>query len=595
MKGKLLCAVTALACAAGMLTAVPASAKTADLDFENVSVLSDIKGSGKFFTSGSNVTEDTAILETETMGTYTNKYLSVKYNNGANNILVSDSILDNDITVVSARLKFYSGSQAGLIIRTSSNQYLAVNNGGSTALRLLNNSSYTITGYDGKWVDVRYVITKTSSTTADIVGYMMLTGQPDTMITCSLNNFAINSGTHLRFQADGGEKGSIDNLVVKSYSSAEAVTLVKEDFEQFAEGAQNGNASRLSGNSLLRPTANNAVSVAASGNNKYLALANNAATLYDFKVPTKTKSVLSFDMKASSAAVGNKTFVRPTGGGEYNLVRFDSNGQAVVMDYAINGLASRLTSEFVHFDFVIDAKGTATTINGYVDGQLINSRGFDVVFGDFRAQAAADSEVDLDNITISTPGAASMTAAAGAATKNSATITIDSSNIIDPDTITASIGGEAQTITKTMSNSGKTYTLTLSGLEPGTAYSVDVAASDYFGQAMAARTVEFTTEALTQSTAVVTDKASVQKSDTDKATGVAVEVTPNDYAVCGIQWTFGNNTPFNTSFGDTVVSGSGPVTAALYIDGLFIDDIANYPISVEALNTAPASSVATME
>ena len=595
MKGKLLCAVTALACAAGMLTAVPASAKTADLDFENVSDLSDIKGSGKFFTSASNVTEDTAILETETMGTYTNKYLSVKYNNGANNVLVSDSILDNDITVVSARLKFYSGSQAGLIIRTSSNQYLAVNNGGSTALRLLNNSSYTITGYEGKWVDVRYVITKTSSTTADIVGYMMLTGQPDTMITCSLNNFAISGSTHLRFQADGGVKGSIDNLVVKSYSAAEAVNLVKEDFEQFAEGAQNGNASQLSGNSLLRPTANNAVSVAASGNNKYLSLANNAATLYDFKVPTKTKSVLSFDMKASSAAVGNKTFVHRSGN-VFDLVYFDSNGQAVVMGYAINGLASRLTSEFVHFDFVIDANGTATTINGYVDGQWITSHDWsNLVFDNFRAQAAAGSEVDLDNITISTPGAASMTAAAGAATKNSATITIDSSNIIDPGTITASIGGEAQTITKTMSNSGKTYTLTLSGLEPGKDYSVDVAASDYFGQAMAAQTVEFTTEALTQSTAVVTDKASVQKSDTDKATGVAVEVTPNDYAVYGIAWTFGNNTPFNTSFGDTVVSGSGPVTAALYIDGLFIDDIANYPISVEALNTAPASSVATME
>lgn len=565
MKRKFLCAVVAMSCITGMLTAVPASAATTNLDFENVSALTDIKGSDKFFTTSSNVIDTTAEFETETIGTYTNKYLSVKYQ-ANNSTFVSQPILDNDVTVVSARLKFYSGSQAGLIIRTGSNQYLAVNNSGGTSLRLLNNASYALTGYENKWVDVRYVIEKTSATTANITGYMMLTGQPDTMLTCSLNNFAINANTHLRFQTDGGSKSSIDNLVVKSYSASEAVELVKEDFEQFAEGIQATKNSALSGNSLMQTNAANSVTVTVENDNNYMKLTDSSAVLHNFKVPTKTKSVLSFDMKTSTAD-GNKVFLRPTAGGEYKLVSYDANGQAVVMDYAINGLASTLMSEFVHFDFVIDTNGTATTVNGYVNGQWITEKSWtNLIFGDLRAQAAAGSEICLDNITVSIPGTASMTAEAGDVATNEAVVTITSNNVIDPATITASIDGTAQEITKSMSNDGKTYALTLTKLNADTEYNVVVSASDYFGQEMAAQTVTLKTaeEPETIPTVTVAELGRF----TDEGSNPAISYTGtfelNSVPVAGVKWTVADKSA-SLELGEAM-SGEGTVVVGLIVE-----------------------------
>lgn len=424
MKRKILGAVTALLCTVGLLGAVGASAMTAELDFEDVSSIADIKGSGKFFSTDTSANANSTSVDTETMGTYANKYFTIKGNGTSKNVMVSQPILDNDVTVVTARLKFMSGAQGGLVLRSGKEQYLAVNNGGGTNLRLLNKDSCYLTGYENTWVDVRYVITKNSDKSkADIQGYMMKTGQPDTMITDSLNDFDIDESTHLRFQVeakDADKKASIDNLVVKSYNAAEATTLVNEDFEQFAAGVQSGNLFRLSPNSALRTVDDSSlerISIVDDKGNKYLSIKGDSAKtplLYDFVIRNSqyNTSVISFDMKVPTAASGDKVYLRPKNGGEYPLVEFTGENTVRVMSYDINGLAAKLKNGFVHFEFVlkqdtnINGTGINTSLTAYADGEKTEERNWtsSVIFTDLRVLAAANSEIGLDNLTLSIPG-----------------------------------------------------------------------------------------------------------------------------------------------------------------------------------------------
>ncbi len=135
---------------------------------------------------------------------------------------------------------------------------------------------------------------------------------------------------------------------------------------------------------------------------------------------------------------------------------------------------------------------------------------------------------------------------------------------------------------------------TLDGIEIGTAFVKNINVDYNFGYP----TLTWEEVPLVDAAVEVTNVHSAKVSDDDMATGIAISVTPNSYTVNGIAWEITNESDakadFNTAFG-TALSGEGNVSAALYIEGLYIENFAASNVAVSAITDTVVDSLVTME
>lgn len=96
---------------------------------------------------------------------------------------------------------------------------------------------------------------------------------------------------------------------------------------------------------------------------------------------------------------------------------------------------------------------------------------------------------------------------------------------------------------------------------------------------------------LTDPTAEVTDVVTSNKGDGDVASAVKASVTPNDYSVTGLTWTF-TDTEMGTGTYETTkinISGQGAVDYVLYINGYLVQS--EDSVSVAVSSKAPVSAI----
>lgn len=135
---------------------------------------------------------------------------------------------------------------------------------------------------------------------------------------------------------------------------------------------------------------------------------------------------------------------------------------------------------------------------------------------------------------------------------------------------------------------------TLDGIEIGSAFKKNINEEYNFGYP----TLVWEDVPLVASAAEVTGVSSIKASDEDMATGIAISVIPNNYAVNGIAWAITNENAekaeFNTAFA-TTLSGEGAINAALYIEGLYIENFAKENVAISAITGAVDAPIVTME
>ena len=96
---------------------------------------------------------------------------------------------------------------------------------------------------------------------------------------------------------------------------------------------------------------------------------------------------------------------------------------------------------------------------------------------------------------------------------------------------------------------------------------------------------------LTDPTAEVTGVVTSNKGDGDVASAVKASVTPNDYSVTGLTWTF-TDTEMGTGTYETTkinISGQGAVDYVLYINGYLVQS--EDSVSVAVSSKAPVSAI----
>lgn len=462
-------------------------------NFEKVNAISEIFGSGKLITTATKGT-DKLQIETETNGTYTNKYLSVS---GANQQIVTGITLKEGKNVISMRVKFSAGCNELIALRGGGSSNTYVLSGMGSTIRLLHDSSKTVALNTGSWYNVCMVIDTTNKTIEEFLakeGSAELTTHSKTYSS----DQNVSAGSDVRIDMQGTDKICIDDIKVSTVNDKRYI--VSESFDQFSAGDQGVAANKaISARTGIMSTVANTVATETANENTYLKLKGGAGILYGLNL-FSGKQIWEMDIKLAPETHAARLFLHKSGGATANLMYYTKNTNAVkVFSNTYTGsLVNELKAGFVKFTFVID-KGSSETIKVYANGEHLGALDSSTVYDnirfelntnitDFGTGGAADSQMYIDNLNCYRPGEGTFSAVVpnvtnGVDVREETKITVTSNNMIDPAAFAAMSLSEGGDVTAVMKNGGYEYDLLLSGMKPETEYNFTGGViSDIYGQ-----------------------------------------------------------------------------------------------------------------
>ena len=494
------------------------AATTINEDFENTTV-AEILGSGKLFEPNTTISAENLSIEAEDMGSYVNNYLRLKPGSEQRILLTNSGVLNDDVTIISAKMKFEGGNTTGFIIRNGSNYvYLAVNNGGGDQLRLFNNYNTRLTiNNHSKWYDLYYVIDFTKN---QIYGKITQSDDSSVYVESTVNieenssmQASIKPDSHFRLMSTADAATPSNGMCIDEFMVSDKYEpdyFVNENFDRHKEGKISDILFAPISGLRVQQRDIDYVSVEKLEEGKCIKVegtANIAEPLvYTSTVPSG-RSVLSFDLKGSDDSYEFRAFVQTNSSNRLNIMQYSrasvvsTNADFVsVLGQTDAKLGEKIKNEFVHFTFVIDKGEGITTVTGYANGKYFGTKTLGVEYTSIRfdlnagniapAENRNKTVMYLDNYQIYQPGEAKLGLGVRDYVLNGDYITLNANNVIDPQTLSFTCSDGVTVTPET--DDGKIYRLVLGGIEKNREYQLTTGEIyDIYGQKFPSETLTF--------------------------------------------------------------------------------------------------------
>ena len=486
-------------------------------DFENITV-PGVYGAGGIFTENATVTNADLAIESEDKGVYVNNYLRIKPSS-EQRILVTDSgVLSEDVTIISAKMKFEGGNTTGFVIRNGSSYvYLAVNNGGGDQLRLFNNYNTRLTADHSKWYDLYYIIDFTKN---EIYGKITQSDDSTVYVESTVDieqnssmKASIKPDSHFRFMSTADAATPSKGMCIDEFwvrDKYEPEYFVNEDFDRHKDGKISDILFAPISGLRVQQKDIDYVSVEKLDSGKCIKVTgtNNIGEplVYTSTVPVG-RTVLSFDAKASEESYEFRAFIQTNSSNRLNIMQYCRQSAVAAKADFVNvlgtsdiKLAEKIKKEFVHFTFVIDRGEGVTKVTGYADGKYFGTKQLGVEYTSIRfdlnaggvagAENRSKSVMYLDNYRLYQPGETQLSLEAPEAVLNGDYITLKANNEIDSETLSFTCTNGVTVTPET--EDGKNYRLVLNGVEKNNEYMISTGEiCDVYGQKFPSQTLTF--------------------------------------------------------------------------------------------------------
>ncbi len=533
------------------------------------------------------------------------KYMQIASGGSDVQVWTKKGTFKHDVTVVDMKIRAVFGSGHFPLVRLVNNgQKMDTQNG---LFRYFNNNktirSYNQTNHNvyndvanstvNEWTNVRIILDSVNKKITTVFNGSQATTASE------MSSEWDNSNVQLCFQAAAGSTIMLDDVVVSDGAYMDNVYM-DEDFEHISQHASGKEATAIGNNHIygIIKTVNPTLKYDKTENNSYLDIANTLVYSNLFGIEAGKPVVFEFRLKTDVTTNG-KVYLRQSTSvvpGLFTIEKGVVDGESSDVNVA--------DGKFHTYRAVFTTQGNGYSISKLVDDTWIgtatsSSNTYAGTEMDIRFDSQNNAVMAIDDLKIYYPQTAAVTCDLDGQTEASTDSAIElvlntPFNVATKDRVAITANGEAVTFVATPNADKNTISYAIDGgLKSNTTYVIttgEAGLKDMFDQ-FYNDTITFTT-AMAPSTAVVTAVDSIMNAEDDKATGIAIEVTANDYAVNGVQWTLGSNAPFNTSFG-TTITGTSAVAAALYINGLYVENFTSDMVSVETISGEVADSVAT--